>query len=100
MSRPITVIDVDDLPELARLVEELRVGGQPIVLRSGGAAVALVVTPDSVTTGGSRRPLTEAEHEAFRRTAGGWEGIIDVDEFLNDVRESRRLPARPPVDLE
>ena len=40
--------------------------------------------------------------EAFRimlkRTAGAWEGKLDIDAYLKDLYESRRSSA-PPVDL-
>jgi predicted DNA-binding antitoxin AbrB/MazE fold protein len=36
---------------------------------------------------------------AFERSAGSWEGTLDFDEFLTDIRNSRKRPQRRPVDL-
>ena len=47
---------------------------------------------------GSRVKDEEAK-AAFERAAGSWEGTLDFDEFLADLRNSRKRPQRPPVDL-
>jgi GGDEF domain-containing protein len=99
MARAMTAIDVGDSVDLRRLVQEIRAGGEPIVLREGGEEVAVVLPADGVGGVPPYRERSEAERQAFLATAGRWEGLIDVDEFLEDVHESRRLPPRPPVDF-
>lgn len=45
-----------------------------------------------------RRVRTEADHQAFLASAGGWKDE-DIDQFLKNNEESRNLNTRPPVDL-
>lgn len=99
MAQATTVIDVGTSPDLRRLVQEIRAGGEPIVLWENGEEVAVVLPANRVVDTPARPALSDAEHRAFLATAGGWEGLIDVDEVLQDVHESRQLPPRPPVDL-
>lgn len=99
MARTVTVIDVEDGMDFRGLVQEVRASGESIVLREGGEEVAVVLPSDPAGDAPSRPKPSEAERQAFLATAGGWSGLIDVDEFLEDVQESRRLPPRPPVDL-
>jgi hypothetical protein len=50
-----------------------------------------------------REPFKKKDDEearaAFERSAGSWEGLLDFDEFLSDLRESRKR-GRPPIDLD
>jgi hypothetical protein len=100
MARALPAIDVEDSPELERLVEELQVSGEPVVLRRDGEPVAVVLSPDWRSDRERGRELSEAERRAFLTTAGGWKGLLDVDRFIEDNYESRRISTRPPVDLE
>jgi len=95
----IRVVDIDDSPDLRRLVEELRASRTPIVLRLAGEAAGVVSAPEGGVNG-QILGLTSYEREAFRSTSGGWAGYIDVDEFLEETYASRSLPPRPLVDLE
>ena len=92
------VVDVDGSPELRRLIAEVRESGEPRVLRHGGEEVAVLSpTPRARPHGRRRRPTSE-DREAFLSSAGSWKGLIDADQFMADVRESRRS-SRPRVDL-
>jgi hypothetical protein len=42
---------------------------------------------------------TAEDYAAFRSAAGGWKDLIDVDRFIEDIYESRRISTRPPVEL-
>ncbi len=98
VAREPTPIDVTDTPDVLRLAEEVRRSGQPRLLRRDGEDLA-VLSP--VVPPGRRRrkrTKTEADREAFLSSAGGWRGLVDVDQFLQDLDESRRL-TRPPVEL-
>jgi hypothetical protein len=44
-------------------------------------------------------PEEPRDLEAFRSSFGGWVGLLDFDEFLAGLRESRRI-TRPEVRLE
>ncbi len=93
-------VDVEEVPGLTRLVDKLLGSSQPIVLRRDGAPVAVVLTIDAVEALEGNRKPTEAERAAFLRTAGGWKGLIDVDQFVEDNYESRRRSTRPAVEFE
>lgn len=45
-----------------------------------------------------RREKTEEDYESFLATAGSWSDV-DVDTFLKDNEESRRLSTRPHIEL-
>ena len=36
-------------------------------------------------------PASDHEPDAFRRTAGGWIGLVDTDVLLEDFKKSREL---------
>jgi hypothetical protein len=51
-----------------------------------------------VTSAKSRpRAKTEADYEAFLSSLGGW-AEVNVDAFLKNNEESRRISTRPAVD--
>ena len=97
MAHEIIPIDITNAPELRRLAEEVAKTRTPRVLRRDDEDIA-VLSPAPARKRRSRRARTAADLEAFRSSAGGWKGIVDVDKFLNDIDESRRL-SRPPVEL-
>ena len=93
MAKELTPIDITDAPDLLQLAEEVRRSGKPRLLRRDDEDVA-VLSP--VTTPAKRRArkaktYTKADDEAFLSSAGGWQGNVDVDKFLKDNEESRRL---------
>ena len=45
-----------------------------------------------------RRAKTKEDYDAFLSSLGGWKDV-DVDAFLRDNDESRRISTRPPVEL-
>jgi antitoxin (DNA-binding transcriptional repressor) of toxin-antitoxin stability system len=96
MAEQLKPIDIGDDPTLLRIVEEVRAGKQPRVLRHDGEDVAMVV-PISSAPGRRRRrgTKTEADRAAFRSAAGGWKGLIDIDQFINDIHESRWITGKP-----
>ena len=46
-----------------------------------------------------RRPTTESDRAGLLASSGGWQGIVDGDEFIEADYESRRRSSRPPVNL-
>jgi hypothetical protein len=42
---------------------------------------------------------TAEDYAAFRSAARGWKDLVDVDRFIEDIYESRRISTRPPVEL-
>ena len=96
MARTLDAIDISDKPELLQLVDEMRAAGGSLALRRGDEDVAVLTL---VERAGSFGPpaLTASERAAFLATAGGWSGIVDVEEFKANNAESRRISSRPPV---
>jgi predicted DNA-binding antitoxin AbrB/MazE fold protein len=37
--------------------------------------------------------------EGIKKSFGGWKGLIDADQFLKDIYESRKISTRPEVKL-
>jgi hypothetical protein len=95
------VIDIEDKPDLLRLVEEVRDTQDELVIREEGEEIAILspVQPRHRTK--ERREITEADIEAARSAAGSWKGLIDADKFIEEVYERRKawFRSRPPVEL-
>ncbi len=99
MVRELIPIDVTDTPELLRLAEEVRRTGRPRVLRRADEDLAVLSPVAIPAKRGSKRVKADADRAAFLSSAGGWEGNVDVDTFLEDSYESRDRSSRPPVEL-
>ena len=97
MANARTVIDVTNEPDLRRLAEDVRKTGEPRILRQDGEDVAVVVPLPRPQEIGNRRVKTPEDLAAFRAAAGSWRDF-DLDTFLRNNEESRRL-RRPPVEL-
>jgi len=37
--------------------------------------------------------------EGIKKSFGGWKGLIDTEQFLKDIYESRKISTRPEVKL-
>ncbi|HEY7032348.1 MAG TPA: hypothetical protein VH482_13500 [Thermomicrobiales bacterium] len=99
MSAERRVIDVDESPDLIRLVDEIHSTQTPTVLRRKGQDVAVVAPMTSSTLGRRRRTDPDRLREALRATAGGWRGLVDTDQLIKDIYDDRNLPERPLPDL-
>ena len=97
MAIRIEALDIDTMPELSRLADEVAATGRPRSLRRGGKEVAVLQPVRSAQrrSGAS----SEKDADAFLSSAGAWKGNVDVDQFLKDIYESRDRPSRPPVEL-
>jgi hypothetical protein len=93
MAEQVKSIDVGDSPEILRLVEEVRRGGEPRVLRKGGEELATIV-PLSKTSSVQFKKPTEADVEAFRNAAGSWSDI-DTDALIERIYSAREEGTRP-----
>jgi len=97
MAARIDALDIDTMPELARIADEVAATGRPRSLRRGGREIAVLQPVDR--TRPRRRKPSEKDVDAFLASAGSWKGNVDVDRFLQDIYESRDRPSRPPVEL-
>ena len=98
MDEDTSYIDISDVPDLLRLVEEVRTTRRPHILRKNSEDLA-VLMPVTSARHRNKRARTRADYEAFRTAAGGWKGLVDTDKLIADIYESRRISTRPPVEL-
>lgn len=92
------VIEVDEYPELVRLVNEVRTLGSVTILRQNGKDVA-ILEPLESSTRRRRRVDPEKLRDALLATAGGWKDIVDTDQLIADIYAARDLPQRPLPEL-
>jgi hypothetical protein len=98
MSEDTSYIDISNVPDLLRLVEEVRTTRRPHILRKNSEDLA-VLMPVTPARHRNKRVRTKADYEAFRAAAGGWKGLVDTDKLIADIYESRRISTKPPVEL-
>ena len=55
--------------------------------------IVTVTVPEKINDKNKRR------EEAFRSSFGGWKGLIDSDELIKHIYESRSIITRPEVKL-
>lgn len=99
MSRELPSVDIGNVPDLLRLVEEVRASNRPRILRRDSEALAVLSPIGGRAPVRPRRTRTKADYEAFRSAFGSWKGLLDGDEFLTANAESRRRSSRPPITL-
>src|SRR5579871_2875467 len=93
MTRAHDAIDISNLPEVARLAEEVRASRTPRELRRGNEVIARIVpaTPlhAPLPIRGRGRRNTKTDREAFLASAGSWKGLVDADQLKKDIKEAR-----------
>ena len=99
MSKKLKPIDISNVPELLRLVEEVRKNAEPRLLRRDSEDLAILTPVMPARKRVTRRAKTKEDYEAFLSSAGSWKGLVDTDKLVADIYESRRLSSRPPVEL-
>ncbi|MBI2906835.1 MAG: hypothetical protein HYX92_04165 [Chloroflexi bacterium] len=92
MARELKTIDISNVPELLRIVEEVRATNEPRVLRRDSEELA-VLTPSPKRRRRTVRAKTKADYEAFRTAAGSWKDV-DTDKLVAEIYESRRRSFR------
>jgi hypothetical protein len=97
MSKALSAIEISRIPELVRIVEEVRKTNKPRILSKRKKPVAIL---RPLNDSGKRRDWRKekADRDAFLASAGSWKDV-DVDEFLKNIYESRRISSRPSVQL-
>ncbi len=99
MTLEATRLDISAMPEVERLADEVARTRRPHVLFRGDEELAVIVP--ATKRNRTRRKgtaLTAAQRNAFLSSAGGWQGIVDVERFKRDVKAARS-DHRPPVAL-
>ena len=92
-------VEVRDLDDLYRVVKEVRAQDEPLVIQGDNGDE--IVLPPSPRRRPKRRTAEErarADEEAFLSTAGSWQGLIDPEEFLRQMKAARSS-SRPYVEI-
>jgi len=98
MSKHLTPIDISNIPDLIRLVEEVKTTNQPQILKQNSETVAMLMPMGTTVKPRKNRMKPAADYKAFRFAAGNWKDV-DVEKFKAEMYESRRLSTRPHVKL-
>jgi hypothetical protein len=99
MSAERRVIDVDESPDLIRLVDDIESCNGTTVLRRNGKERAVVTPMATPARRRQRRINPDKLREALQATAGGWQGLVDTDKLIEDIYAARDLPERQLPDL-
>lgn len=91
-------IDISNMPELLRLAQEVQSTNAPRILRNDREDLALLIPLTRARKRRGRRAKAAEDHEAFIAAAGSWSDV-DIDAFIADIYESRRISSHPPPDL-
>lgn len=89
-------IDISEMPEVTKLIEELRESDTPRILRRGREDVA-ILTPVSERRNKDWKP-TDEQIAATRSAAGSWKDM-DIDKLIEQIYRDRENSDRPPVEL-
>jgi hypothetical protein len=96
MAKELLPLDITDTPELVRLAEEVAQTGTARLLRRNQENLA-ILSPAPRHTRRRFRSKSDSDLAALRSAAGAWSDL-DLERFLADLAESRRL-ARPRAEL-
>jgi len=101
MAKELRPLDISNVPELLRLVEEVRESEEPRVLRrdSEDLAILMPVKPPRRRAGKPSAANVARSKAGILKAAGGWKEIVNAEAFKAYIRERRRTSNRPPVHL-
>ena len=95
MAKELKHIDISNVPELLRIVEEMRASNEPRVLQREHEVIAILMPAKRRR---APRAKTQTDNEAFQSAFGAWRGLVDVATFKDDVVAARGSD-RPPIRL-
>lgn len=85
-------INISEMPEVAKLVEQVIESGKPLILCRGEEVVAILAPIGWEESPLRRRNLTDEQIEAARSVAGSWHDF-DADAFIERVYRGRAILA-------
>lgn len=90
-----TPLDISNMPDLVRIVEEVKSTKKPRILKRDSEPVALLMPMDSTRPSKKKRTKSKADYEAFRAAFGSWKDV-DIEQFKARVyADRRRTNTRP-----
>lgn len=98
MVKELSPIDISNIPELLRLVEEVREADRPRLLRKDDEDLAILMPAKPGSKHKPKPNKTKADYEAFCSAFGGWKDIVDADALKEDIASARGSD-RPSVEL-
>jgi hypothetical protein len=90
MARTPRTIEISNMPELLRIVEEVRTSKTPRVLSRRKKPLA-ILRPLESTPKNARSRKSKADEKAFLSSAGGWRDLVDTEKLKEDIDASRRI---------
>ncbi len=90
MARTPRTIEISNMPELLRIVEEVRTSKTPRVLSRRKKPLA-ILRPLESTPKNTRSRKSKADEKAFLSSAGGWRDLVDTEKLKEDIDASRRI---------
>ena len=101
MSREPTRVSLYEFSRnVASFFERVIRGHETVVVenRAGEQAVLQPARP-SLASRATRRKRSAADQEAFLASLGGWKDLVDTDQLIANIYESRQISSRPPIEL-
>ena len=99
MAKTRTVSYDEFTSDLDRLLEAVAKGETSVeVVRPDGTRIVLRRRLERRKTT-RRARKTSADRAAFLASAGAWHGLVDADRLVSDIRASRDISTRPPIEL-
>ena len=97
MSKPEHMTFDEFAANLSAIFEREVCEQEVVVVERNGVAAEFRLAPETAPRQGPAR--TQADHEAFLSSAGGWAGLVDTEKFIKENYEQRNRSIRPPVEL-
>src|SRR5690348_17179672 len=101
MSREPTHVSLYEFSRNVTNFFERVIHGQETVVVENKAGEQAVLQPARLPRGKqtNRRKKSAADQEAFLAALGGWKDLVDTDQLVANIYESRQISSRPPVEL-
>lgn len=98
MAKTITRVSFDEFSHNLEDYFERVVRDEETIFVEKAEGERVVLSPGPAN-GLSGRKLSDADYEAVLSTAGGRKGLVDVDQLVENIYDSRSMPPRPRVRL-
>lgn len=99
MSNVLKRVDVSHHSDLSALLDKVRDSGKACILQRNGEELAILLPFPPKSDQHSGREKSREDYEAFISSAGGWSGLVDGDNLIENIHESRRRSIKPPAKL-
>jgi hypothetical protein len=98
LATELKAVDISNVPELLRIVEEVRATNEPRILRRASEDLAILTPAKPGRRWRIGRGKTQTDCEAFRSAVGGWKDV-ETDKLIADIYADRALSDRPLAEL-